>query len=85
VVVLGVLGAFGFVAHFALYQTTSVSAFIDRPEFYYTRFVIRDGSGQSVREVGLSIGLWSYVTAAIGVLSVLSAIGSLVAWRRCHD
>ena len=82
-VILGILGALGVVVHFVLYHRTSVSAFIDRPEFYYNRFVIRDSSGQLVREVSLRVGFWSYATAAAGVMFLVLAIGSFVFSRRC--
>ena len=84
-ILLGVFGALGLVAHFVLYHRTSVSAFIDRPEFYYNRFVIRDSSGQAIREVSLSTGFWSYATAAAGMMFLASAIGSFVLSRRCKQ
>ena len=56
---------------------------IDRPEFYYNRFIIRDSSGHTVREVSLSTGYWSYFTAAIGISFLLAAIGSFILSRRC--
>jgi hypothetical protein len=82
-IICGILGAFGFVAHFVLYHRTSVSAFVDRPEFYYNRFVIQDSSGQSVREVSLSTGFWTYAPAAAGLMFLASAMGSYVLSRRC--
>lgn len=84
-IILGILGALALVTHLVLYHQTSVSAFIDRPEFYYNRFVIRDSSGQSIREVSLSAGLWSYATAAASLMLLVSAIGSLVLSKRCKQ
>jgi hypothetical protein len=82
-IILGVLGLLGFIAHFVLYHRTSVSAFIDRPEFYYNRFLIRDGSGQTIREVSLSTGFWTYATAATGVVFFALATGILILSKRC--
>jgi hypothetical protein len=64
VLLLGV-GAICLMIHFGICYQTSASAFINRPEFYYNRFVIRDSSGQSIGNVSLAAGFWSYVTAFI--------------------
>jgi len=82
---LVVIGALCLIAHCVIYHQTSVSAFVDHPEFYYNRFVIRDSSGHSVREVSLAIGFWSYATATIGVVFLVSAIASFILARRCKQ
>jgi hypothetical protein len=65
-----VVGVLCLVIHFEIYRQTSASAFINRPEFYYNRFVIRDSSGQWIRDVSLAAGFWSYVTAFISVAAL---------------
>src|SRR5438093_1271487 len=78
---LVVFGAFCLIAHFVIYRQTSVSAFVDHPEFYYNHFVIRDSSGHSVREVSLATGFWTYITAITGVVSLCSGIASFIVLR----
>ena len=51
--------------HIGIYHQTQASAFINQPEFYYNRFVIRDANGSTVREVSMMVGCLSYVTAAL--------------------
>ena len=80
---LVVFGASSLIAHFVIYRQTSVSAFVDHPEFYYNRFVIRDSSGHSVREVSLATGFWTYITAVSGVLFLGSGIASFIVVKRC--
>ncbi len=65
-VFLLLVGELCLVIHFEIYRQTSASAFINRPEFYYNRFVIRDSSGQWIRDVSVAAGFCSYITAFIG-------------------
>ena len=61
------LGALCLAIHFGIYHETQASAFINQPEFYYTRFVIRDASGSTVKEVSMRVGCLSYMTAALSL------------------
>jgi len=81
---LVVFGAACLIAHFVIYHQTSVSAFVDHLEFYYNRFVIRDSSGNSVREVSLAVGFWSYITATIGVVFLGSGAAIFIFIKRCR-
>jgi hypothetical protein len=56
--------------------------FINQPEFYYNRFVIRDGNGQWVRDVSLKAGFWSYITAALGVGFFGGGVTGIIVARR---
>jgi hypothetical protein len=76
-------GAFCLIAHFVIYRQTSVSAFVDHPEFYYNRFVIRDSSGHAVRDVSLATGFWTYITAITGVVLLCSGIAGLIVFKTC--
>jgi len=80
--VLVILGVIACIAHVVIYRQTSVSALVDLPEFYYNRFIIRDRSGHAIREVGLSTGYWSYATAGLGVVCLVSAGALLIVARR---
>lgn len=55
-VIYSILAVLSFVAHGVIYQLTSFSVILVRPEFYFNRFVIRDTQGQSVGEVSLTAG-----------------------------
>jgi len=61
--------------HLTIYHQTQASAFLNQPEFYYNRFVIRDRSGQTIGDVSLIVGSLSYLTAGLAVL--LSSLGLL--------
>ena len=78
-----VVGALCLVIHFEIYRQTSASTFVNRPEFYYNRFVIRDISGQWIKDVSLAAGFWSYITAFLSVSSLCwGAILIVVAMKR---
>ena len=66
--VLLVIATFSLALHIAIYWRTTASAFLNQPEFYYNRFVIRDIHGQWIRDVSVAAGFWSYVSAGIVVL-----------------
>ena len=63
------IGALSLIAHFEMYHRTSVSAFINRPVFYYNHFYVRYSNGHT-RDVSLQAGFWSYITAAVSVVSL---------------
>ena len=73
-----VVGALCLVVHFEIYRQTSASAFVNRPEFYYNRFVIRDSSGQWIRDVSLAAGFWSYITAFLSVASLCWGVTRII-------
>ena len=56
--------------HFEIYRRTSASAFINQPEFYFRNVcLIRDASGQVIREVSYATGFFSYITAFTTVVA----------------
>jgi hypothetical protein len=77
-----VIGAFSLALHTAIYWRTTASAFLNQPEFYYNRFVIRDIHGQWIRDVSLAAGFWSYVSAGIAVLCVIWGTTLMLRHRR---
>ena len=62
-----VVAVLSLAVHFEIYRQTSASAFINRPEYYYYCFVIRDRNRQSIGEVSMAAGLGSYATAALSL------------------
>jgi hypothetical protein len=67
---LFVVGLLCLAAHFEIYRRTSASAFINQPEMYFRSvFLIRDASGQVIREVSYATGFSSYITAFITVVA----------------
>jgi hypothetical protein len=76
------LGLLCLVVHFGIYYRTSASAFINQPELYFRNvFLIRDSSGQAIREVSYATGLSSYITAALGVASLCCG---LIGWVKAR-
>jgi len=68
------------IVHFVIFQQTGASAFINQPQFYYNRFIIRDGNGQWVRDVSLKVGYASYLTA--GLALALIGMGAVLVLKR---
>ena len=70
-VFLFVMGLFCLAVHFEIYRRTSASAFINQPELYFRNvFIIRDSSGEAIREVSYTTGFYSYITAFVTVVSL---------------
>ena len=72
------IGALSLIIHFGIYQQTRASAFINQPEFYFNRFVIRDSNDDWVRDVSLSVGCASYLTAGLALASACGGVMLLV-------
>ena len=62
------LAIVGLAVHFAIYHHTGASAFLNQPEFYYNRFVLRSHSGDWTKDVSLTAGVSTYATAGMVVL-----------------
>src|SRR5437899_198605 len=73
-----VIGTLSLVFHFKIYHQTSASAFINRPEFYYSRFIIRDSSGQWIKDISVEAGFWSYFTAILSVVSLCWSVARII-------
>jgi hypothetical protein len=77
-VFLSVLGLLCLLIHFEIYRRTSASAFVNQPELYFRNvFIIRDASGQAIREVSYATGFSSYITAFITVVALAGALHTL--------
>jgi len=76
------MGVLCLIIHFAIFQQTQASAFFNQPEFYYNRFVIRDGNGQWIRDVSLLAGSASYLTAGLALTFACGGVMLLVRRKR---
>jgi len=72
------IGVLCLMIHFGIYHQTQASAFINQPEFYYNRFVLRDSNGQWVRDVSMSAGFASYLTAGLALASTCGGVMLIV-------
>ena len=77
-IILLSIGVTFLAVHFLIFRQTSASALINHPEYYYTHFVIRDGSGQSVKSISMAVGFWSYFTALGGFAAFLWGITRII-------
>ncbi len=73
-----IIGALCVAIHFEIYRQTSASAFVNHPQFYYNRFVIRDSSGQWIRDVSLVAGFWSYITAILSAATLCWGVTRII-------
>lgn len=82
-VLLLVVGLLCLVIHFEIYRRTSASAFINHPELYFRNvFVIRDGHGNSIKEVSYATGFCSYITAFITVAALGLGVARIIMRKR---